>query len=140
MRNINLSYKDSNLDINTLAREVIGAGINVHRVLGMGFDIETYRTCLMYEFDEMGIQYDFDIEFPLIYKNRVVNNNLKIELLIENSIMIDVLSTEQITEDRMFYVLNHLRQGNLRLGLILNFNTRHLRGESIRRVVNGTID
>jgi GxxExxY protein len=137
MKNINWPHTEKHLDINDLAREVIGAAINVHKALGLGFDKETYKTCLIFELEEMGVYYETDVEFPLYYKNRLVNTGLKIDLLIENSIMIDIHTLENNNEERIFYVLNHLKKCNKKLGLIFNFNSKHLRGGSIRRVING---
>ena len=131
MKNLIYPQTEEHIDINALAREVIGAAIHVHKTLGLGFSKETYKKCLIFELEEMGIYYQTDVEFPLYYKNRLVDTGVKIDLLIENLIMIDIHTSENNTEERIFYVLNHLKKSNKKLGLIFNFNIKLLRGSSI---------
>lgn len=138
MRNLNIATP-TQTDTNEIARNIIGAAISVHRIVGMGLQENTYRACLLHEFEEMGLSYQENVEIPLFYKNKFIETGICIGLLVEGRIMVDVQTTEHIGEERMLYVLNHLKHGELNLGLILNFQTKFLKGDAIRRVVSGVI-
>lgn len=127
-------------EINAISYKIIGAAINVHRVIGMGLTINAYKACLLEELDTTGLHYELDVEFPLFYKSKFVDASVKISLLIENQIMIEIFAADDIYEEDMFRVLNYLKQADLKLGLIINFNRKQLKGDAIRRVVNGTIE
>lgn len=127
-------------DINTISYKIIGAAQTVHRIIGLGMSPEAYKACLLHELDELGLHYKVDVEFPLLYKDKYMDALVKIGLVVENQIIVECLSSEDIYEEDMFKTLNHLRQANLKLGLLINFNRKQLKGDAMRRVVNGTIE
>lgn len=133
--------KQSNVkNINEIAFEIIGAVINVHRVLGLGLKPSTYKACLMHEFDDIGLHYEENVVFPLFYKNHFINDGVCVSLLVENRIIVDIQSTSFIKEFHTMNVLNQLCHADLKLGLIFNFNTKFMKGDAIRRVINGAIE
>ena len=140
MRNVNIANQMSQLDTNEIARNIIGAAINVHRYVGLGLHENTYKACLLHELEELGLNYEEHVNIPFFYKNRFIDSGVTVALLVEGKIMVDVQTVESISEQRVMQVLNHLRHADLSLGLILNFNTKFLKGEAIRRVVNGEIN
>jgi len=139
MRNLNIVTATPEVDTNEIARNIIGAAINVHRIVGMGLNEKTYKACLLHELAEMGLTYEENVDIPIFYKNRFISSGITIGLLVEGRVMVEVQTVDFICEESMLQVLNHLRHGDLSLGLILNFNTKYLKGDAIRRVANGTV-
>jgi GxxExxY protein len=137
MRQLNINENTSSLDINNIAREIIGAAINVHRILGLGLQSTTYKACLKHELDECGLNYEENVEFPLFYKNRFIDTGVSVNLVVENKIIIDVQTLQYISEEHVLTVLNQLRHTEISLGLIINFNSKYIKGDSIKRVING---
>lgn len=140
MRTVDDRNGEIQADINYISYKIIGAALTVHRFIGLGMSTEAYKACLLHELDELGLNYQVDVEFPLLYKDKYMDALVKIGLVVENQIIVDCLSSEDIYEEDMFKTLNHLRQANLKLGLLINFNRKKLKGDAIRRVVNGTIE
>ena len=127
-------------DINPISYKIIGAALTVHRVIGMGLTANAYKACLLEELDVLGLHYELGVEFPLFYKAKLLDASIKINLLVENQIMVEIFSEQDIYEEDLFRVLNHLKQADLKLGLMINFNRKQLKGDAIRRVVNGAIE
>ncbi len=140
MRSAAILTNQPTVDINELTRIIIGAALNVHRVLGIGLEAKTYKACLMIELDDLGISYEEHVRLPLIYKNRFVETGFSIDLLVEGCLSVDVLKVDYIEDVHVFKTLNHLRHADLNLGLILNFNSKYLKGDAIKRVVNGNVN
>lgn len=140
MRDINLNNSVPSLDINELAYETIGAAIRVHRLVGVGLHEQTYKSCLLYELDEFGISYEENVEIPFIYKNLILNTGLSIDLLVEGHLIVNVKFSDCIDEKQILSLVNQLKYTNLSLGLIINFNSKFLKGDAIRRVINGQIN
>lgn len=139
MRELNLNLSETASDRNDLAHEIIGAAIRVHRVLGMGLLPAAYKACLMIELDELGIAYEENVEFPLFYKNRLIEVGICVPLLVESHLLVDVQALASIHEEHVLTALNHLRHADLGLGLIINFNAKYIKGDAIKRVVNGRV-
>ena len=136
MGKVNSNFLEVTEESNDLARKIIGASIEVHRVLGMSLKSQTYERCLMVELDDLGIQYEQNVEIPVHYKNRLVEV-VVVPLLVNNCILVNVQADDLIREEHVLSVLNQLRYADLSLGLIINFNNRFIKGDAIRRVVNG---
>lgn len=139
MRQTKFNIGHSPLEINDLSRQVIGAALNVHRTLGMGLPSSTYMSCLMLELSEIGIHFDDDLNLPLFYKNHFIESGLHIDLLVNGQVIVHIVTSDCIDEKDIFTVLNQLRHADLKLGIILNFGAKLLRGDAIKRVVNGHI-
>jgi GxxExxY protein len=123
--------------IEELGSAIIGAALAVHRVLGMGLRQKIYTDCLAYELEQRGNQVHRDAEEIVIYKDQVFESGVVLDLLVEDQIAVVCISADAIDETHVLALLNQISLSNIKLGLIINFNTKYLRGPAIKRVANG---
>jgi len=122
-------------DENELAHAIIGIAIEIHKTLGPGLNQETYLECLMYELNQQNFQIQRDVNRDLFYKNLKLSQGLHIDLLINDVLVVEVETTESVTELQIQKLLKILKNGNYKLGLVINFNSTLLKN-GIRRVSN----
>ena len=118
-----------------LSTIIIGAAINVHRALGPGLLESAYRECLFFELDEMGLLVQKEIPMPIVYKEVTLDHGYRIDLLVENKVVIELKAVEILTDVHKAQTLTYLKLGNYKLGLLINFQTSILKN-GIRRIVN----
>ena len=120
---------------NDLAHRIIGYAIDIHKVLGPGLDPKIYLECLEYELESSDIFIKKNIQFSANYKELHFPNALQIDLLADNKVAVIFESTERISDYQIQKLLKLLKIEQLKLGLIINFNTVLLK-DGIRRVTN----
>ncbi len=118
---------------NELSKIVIDAAINVHRELGPGLLESAYEHYLTYELIQREVDVKFQVPVPLIYKGIKLDCGYRLDLIIENKLIIEVKSVEALTDIHMAQMLTYLRLSNCRLGLLLKFNVILLKS-GIKRV------
>ena len=107
---------------NSLTDAIIGAAITVHRELGPGLLESVYEKCLALELTESGLQIAFQKEIPLTYKGLALESGFRADLIIENKVLVELKSVDQILPVHTAQVLTYLKLSNLRTGLLINFN------------------
>lgn len=122
-------------DENELAHAVIGIAIEIHKTIGPGLNNETYLECLMYELNQQNFQIQTDVHRDLFYKNLKLSQGIHIDLLINDVLVVEVETSETVTELQIQKLLKVLKNGNYKLGLVINFNSTLLKN-GIRRVSN----
>ena len=120
---------------NELSRIIIGKAIDIHRSLGPGLLESVYKECLYFELMKSGIYSVKEKSIPLIYNGIELDCGYRIDLLVEDKVVIEIQSIELLTQVHLAQILTYLRIGHFRLGLLMNFNVVLLR-DGIRRVVN----
>jgi GxxExxY protein len=120
---------------NDLAHIVIGMSIDIHKTLGPGLDHDSYIECLMYELEQHGITAIAKVEKDAFYKNLKLNKGYTIDLLIDQSLVVEVETSENITDMQIQKTLKILKLGGYKLGLVINFNSTLLKN-GIRRISN----
>ncbi len=120
---------------NDLAHVVIGLAIDIHKTLGPGLDHDSYLECMMYELEQQGIQASCNLEKDAYYKNFKLSKGYTIDLLIENSLVVEIETTETVSDMQIQKTLKTLKLGGYKLGLIINFNSTLLKN-GIRRISN----
>ncbi len=118
------------------SHEVIGAAIEVHRLIGPGLLESVYEVALSTELRLRGITVDRQISIPVNYKGEVLDCYMKLDLLVEQSIIVEVKSVDKLIPVPRAQLLTYLRLQDLWLGLLINFNVELLR-DGVRRVLNG---
>jgi GxxExxY protein len=120
---------------NELSRIILGCAIEVHKQLGPGLLESAYKECLMYELLKAGLEVVKEKPMPIIYKELKLDHGYRIDLLVNNKVVIEIKTVEQFTDVHTAQVLTYLRLGNYKLGLLLNFHVLVLKN-GIKRVIN----
>ena len=120
---------------NELSTKIIGAAIEVHKQLGPGLLESTYETCLVYELKILGLSVSRQQKLPVVYKGIKLDAGYRIDLVVENKIIIEIKSVEALANIHTAQLLTYLRLKNLKLGLLINFNTVLLKN-GLKRIVN----
>ena len=120
---------------NELSGEIIGAAIEVHRVLGPGLLDSLYEEALVVELGLRNIKVTRQVEVPVDYKGHRLQNLLRLDLIIGDLMIVEVKSVERILPVREAQLLGYLRMIHKELGLLINFNSATL-SKSVRRIIN----
>lgn len=120
---------------NELSYKIIGAALEVHKNLGVGLLENAYEVALAYELRELGFTVKSQLVLPLKYKNEIINNAYRIDLIVEDKVIIEVKSVLEIHPIFYSQVLTYLKLTNIKLGLLINFNTPLIK-DGIHRIVN----
>ncbi|MBW4477352.1 MAG: GxxExxY protein [Tolypothrix brevis GSE-NOS-MK-07-07A] len=123
------------MDENDLSGVIIGCGMRVHTALGPGLLESAYEECLYYELGKKGLNVGKQVPLRLIYEEVQLDCVYRLDLIVENKVIIEVKSVESINPIHSVQLLTYLKLANCKLGLILNFNVLHLK-EGIKRVAN----
>lgn len=121
---------------NELATQVIGCAIKVHSNLGPGLLERTYQECLFYEIIKSGLLCEKEKSMPLIYEEVKLDCGYRIDLLVENKLVLEIKSVDALNEIHLAQTLTYLKLGKYKLGLLMNFNVVLLKN-GIKRIVNG---
>ena len=119
--------------VNELTSKIIGEAIEVHRLLGPGLLESAYETCLAYELKNLDLSVEQQKPLPLVYKEIHLDHGYRIDLLVNNLVIIELKAVEQITPVHEAQVLSYLRFSGCKVGLLLNFNVKLLKDGGIRR-------
>lgn len=120
---------------NELATKVIGCAIKVHKNLGPGLLESSYEECMFYEINKSGLSVLKQKALPLIYEEVKLEIGYRIDLLIENKLVVEVKAVESFNDVHLAQVLTYLKLSNCKLGLLMNFNVSKM-ADGIKRVVN----
>ena len=123
---------------NEISAIIVDAGLKVHRALGAGLYETVYEQCLEYELKNRGLSVERQKFLSIQYENLKVENAFKIDLIIENKVVVEIKAQEALDNFHNAQLLNYLKLGNYRLGLLLNFNSKLFK-TGIQRVINGYI-
>jgi GxxExxY protein len=121
---------------NELSRIVFDAGLKVHRALGAGLLESAYEECLYYELCKLNLKVDKQKALPLVYEEVKLDAGYRIDLLVENKLVIEIKSVEALNDLHMAQILTYLKLSNCKLGMLMNFNTVLFKN-GVKRVVNG---
>jgi GxxExxY protein len=120
---------------NELSGEIIGAAIEVHRVLGPGLLESIYEEAFLAELENRNIQVSRQVEVPVVYKEKRLQNVFRLDFLVAELIVVEVKAVESILPVHEAQLLSYLRLTQKKLGLLINFNSTVL-SKSVRRIVN----
>lgn len=126
------------MELNDLTGRIIGLAMEVHNVLGPGLLESSYKECLYYKIGKSGLYVEKEKPMPLVFEGVKLECGYRIDLLIENKIVIEIKSVEALNDIHLAQTLTYLKLGNYKLGLLMNFNVVKLK-EGIKRVINGTL-
>ena len=125
--------------LDQITRSIIGAAIEVHKNLGPGLLESAYQACLAYELRERGFTVEEQKVIPVVYKQVKLDCGYRMDLLVENAIVVEVKAIEQITPIHEAQWLSYLRLSGRTVGLLVNFHVRVLKN-GLKRIVNQFAD
>jgi GxxExxY protein len=120
---------------NEISYKIIGAAIEIHKIVGPGLLESAYENALVFELREMGFDVKQQLSMPFVYKDVKQDIGYRIDLVVSDKVIIEVKSIEALAPVHFAQTLTYLRLSGLKLGLLINFNSKLLK-DSIHRVVN----
>ncbi|HEU4329224.1 MAG TPA: GxxExxY protein [Roseiflexaceae bacterium] len=124
------------MHINRLTQTIIGATIEVHRALGPGLLESAYEECLCYELTAQQVQLERQKPLPVIYKGNRLDCGYRVDLLVMNTVVVEIKSVEELLPVHTAQVLTYLKLDGWNIGLLINFNVPALRQGLKRLVMN----
>ena len=124
------------MEENKITENIIQYAIKVHKALGPGLLESAYQECLYYELNKNGLKVDKEKALPLIYEEVKMDCGYRIDLLVEDKVIVEIKSVEVLNEVHLAQILTYLKLNRTRIGLLINFNVTLLK-DGIKRVVNG---
>ena len=121
--------------LNEISEKVIGAAIEVHRSLGPGLLESAYQECLYYELVRSDLSVRKEVPRPIVYKEVKLDHGYRIDLLVEEKVVVELKTVEFLSEVHFAQTLTYLKLGDYRLGLLINFNVPLLKN-GIKRIIN----
>lgn len=120
---------------NEISNKVIGIAIDVHKILGPGLLENAYKECMFYKINQSGLFVEKEKPMPLVFEEVKLDCGYRMDLLVENKLVIELKSVEALNDIHLAQTLTYLKLGNFKLGLLINFNVLLLKS-GIKRVVN----
>src|SRR5689334_15480711 len=121
--------------LNSQSYQIVAAAIKVHSALGPGLLESIYRTCLVHELGKIGMKVVTEKPVAIQYEELVLEGSYRLDMLVNDSIVIELKSVEQVLPVHCAQLLSYLRLTNKPLGLLMNFNVPRL-VQGVRRIVN----
>jgi GxxExxY protein len=123
------------MEINQVSGSIIGAAMKMHSALGPGLLESAYEACLVYELRKRGLKVESQLPLPVLYEGVKVEAGYKIDLLVEDAVIVELKTVERVLPVHQAQLLSYLKLSGKRAGLLINFNVPHLR-DGIKRIVN----
>src|SRR5436305_1137568 len=121
--------------LDQITRRIIGAAIEVHRHLGPGLLESAYEACLGFELNQLGLKVEQQKPLPVVYKRVHLDCGYRLDLLVEDSVIVEIKAVERLTPIHDAQMLSYLRLTGTKVGLLINFNVRVLK-DGVKRMVN----
>ncbi len=122
------------MDQNKLTHEILDSAYKVHSTLGPGLLESAYKACLVYELQKKGFKVEVEKPIPLIYEEIKLDCGYRLDILVENTVIVELKTVETFTDVHTAQVITYLKLTNKHIGLLLNFNTKSLK-DGIKRLV-----
>ena len=122
------------MDIEKLFKQVLDCAFKVHSELGPGLLESAYENCLKYELIGLGLFVESQKPLPLVYKEVNLEVGYRIDLLVEQSVVVEIKSVEALTDVHLAQILTYQKLSKCKLGLLVNFNVKSLKN-GIKRVI-----
>jgi len=121
--------------LDQITRRIIGAAIEVHKGVGPGLLESAYQACLAFELRQLGLGVEEQVPLPVIYKDVKLDCGYRMDLIVENAIVVEIKAVESLAPIHDAQVLSYLRLSGKRVGLLMNFHVRVLK-DGLKRIVN----
>ena len=122
------------MELNKLTSRILECGFTVHTALGPGLLESAYEECLFYELQQAGLKVERQKVLPLVYKEVKLDAGYRLDLLVENRVVIELKSVEALNDVHTAQVLTYLKLSKCKIGLLINFNVKSLK-HGIKRLI-----
>lgn len=122
------------MNVEVVFKKVLDCSFQVHTALGPGLLESAYEECLYYELLHSGLKVKKQKPLPLVYKDVKLDAGYRIDLFVENKVIVEIKSVDVLCDIHMAQILTYLKLSGCKLGLLANFNVRHLK-DGIKRVI-----
>jgi GxxExxY protein len=122
-------------DINSISGQIVDAAMKVHSALGPGLLESAYEGVLLYELRKRGLKVIPQVALPVVYQSVQIDVGYRIDLLVEDSVIVEVKSVEKLVPIHEAQLLTYLKLSGNKVGLLMNFNVLHMK-DGIKRIVN----
>jgi len=122
--------------VNHITGQIVTAAMKVHTVLGPGLLESAYQACLLHELRKQGVDVASQVGLPVIYEGERIELGYRIDLLVENLVIVEVKCVEAVHPVHQAQLLSYMRLSGVGVGLLINFHVAHLR-DGIKRMVDG---
>lgn len=126
--------RTNDIELEEITSEVIDCIFKVHKTLGPGLLESAYETCLMYEIKKRGLKAIKQKQLPLIYDGIKLDAGYRIDILVEDKLIVEIKASESLTDVHLAQVITYLKLSKNKLGLLVNFNVTLIKN-GIKRVV-----
>lgn len=123
------------MELNKITEQIIGAALEVHKILGPGLMESAYEECLCHELGLRTIPFDRQLALPVAYKNARLDCGYRLDLLVAKAVVIELKAVERVEPIHQAQLLTYLKLGHWQVGLLINFNVSVLKS-GIKRMVN----
>ncbi|MBT3385847.1 MAG: GxxExxY protein [Prolixibacteraceae bacterium] len=120
---------------NEISYKIIGAALEIHKNIGPGLLESAYESALAFDLRELGFKVKQQVPMPFIYKGIKQDVGYRIDLMVNNKVLIEIKSVETLAPVHYSQTLTYLKLSGLKLALLINFNTKVLK-EGVHRIVN----
>jgi GxxExxY protein len=120
--------------LNKISGAIVDAAYQIHTNLGPGLLESIYQKCLVIELQERGLTVETEVQIPIQYKNHNIDAHIRIDLLVNDAVIVELKSVERIMPVHTAQLITYLKLSNRRLGLLINFNVDVIK-DGIKRVI-----
>ena len=124
------------MDIEVVAREIVDSAVKVHKALGPGLLESTYQACMAYELGQRGLEVLSEVLLPVIYDGQKIDAGYRIDILVENCIIIENKAVEQLIPIHKAQLLTYLKLADCKIGFLFNWNVALIKDGIVRMVNN----
>jgi GxxExxY protein len=122
------------MDFEPLSKTILDCAFEVHTLLGPGLLESAYEECLVYELRKRNLKVERQKPLPVVYKDIKLEIGYRIDILVEDTIIIELKTVDVIIPVHIAQILTYMKFSNIKIGLLINFNVKHLK-EGIKRFV-----
>lgn len=122
------------MELNEISGKIIECAMKVHTALGPGLLEGAYEACLLHEFVKAGLRVESQVTLPIVYDGVKIDAGYRIDLLVEDTVIVELKAVERLIPIHEAQLHSYLKLSGKKLGLLLNFNVRHLR-DGIKRII-----
>ncbi|MCF7809668.1 GxxExxY protein [bacterium] len=120
--------------LNRIAREIVDAAFKVHKALGPGLLESAYEACMAHEMSLRNLKFRTQVALPVVYEGANLDAGFRLDMLVEEQLIVEMKAVEKVIPLHEAQLMTYLRLSSLRLGLLINFNTRLIKN-GIKRIV-----